>query len=148
MCDTKFGGALRDVDCHWGKRHSQRQATQLRFGVRVERNQLHSLAGGSILFYQFVSTPVEPDVFASCGSDRSIALYDVRTQTPIRKLVMQNKSTKLSWNPMEAFNFTVANEDTNLYSFDMRNLPLRHAYIKILLVQCLTWTTRPLDVSL
>lgn len=66
--------------------------------------------------------PVEPDVFASCGSDRSVALYDVRTQTPIRKLVMQNKCTKLCWNPMEAFNFTVANEDTNLYSYDMRKL--------------------------
>lgn len=53
------------------------------------------------------------------GSDRSVALYDVRTQTPLRKLVMQNKCTKLAWNPMEAFNFTVANEDTNLYSYDM-----------------------------
>ena len=28
----------------------------------------------------------------------------------------------LAWNPMEAFNFTVANEDHNLYSFDMRKL--------------------------
>ena len=35
---------------------------------------------------------------------------------------MQNKCTKLAWNPMEAFNFTVANEDTNLYSYDMRKL--------------------------
>ena len=26
----------------------------------------------------------------------------------------------LAWNPMEAFNFTVANEDCNLYSYDMR----------------------------
>lgn len=32
------------------------------------------------------------------------------------------KSNALSWNPMEAFNFTVANEDQNCYTFDMRNL--------------------------
>jgi len=32
------------------------------------------------------------------------------------------KSNQISWNPMEAFNFTVANEDGNCYTFDMRNL--------------------------
>jgi hypothetical protein len=33
--------------------------------------------------------PAEPDVLASAGSDRSIALYDLRSGTPIRKIVMQ-----------------------------------------------------------
>lgn len=33
--------------------------------------------------------PAEPDVFATTGSDRGIALYDLRSNTPIRKLVMQ-----------------------------------------------------------
>lgn len=28
----------------------------------------------------------------------------------------------VAWNPMEAFNFTCANEDHNLYTFDMRKL--------------------------
>ena len=32
---------------------------------------------------------VEGDVFATSGSDRGIALYDLRSATPIRKLVMQ-----------------------------------------------------------
>ena len=32
------------------------------------------------------------------------------------------KSNSLCWNPMEAFIFTVANEDYKCYSFDMRNL--------------------------
>ena len=45
-------------------------------------------------------------------------------QTPLKKIIMQTKSTKLCWNPMEAFNFTVANEDTNLYSYDMRKLDI------------------------
>ena len=35
---------------------------------------------------------------------------------------MRMRSNALCWNPMEAFNFTIANEDQNLYTYDMRNL--------------------------
>ena len=35
---------------------------------------------------------------------------------------MAMRSNKLCWNPMEAYNFTLANEDHNCYTFDMRNL--------------------------
>jgi WD repeat and SOF domain-containing protein 1 len=66
--------------------------------------------------------PAEPDLFATAGSDRGIALYDLRASTPVRKLVMQTRSNAIAWNPMEAFNFTVANEDCNLYTYDMRHL--------------------------
>jgi hypothetical protein len=31
---------------------------------------------------------------------------------------------QVAWNPREAFNFTVASEDNNLYSFDMRKLDI------------------------
>lgn len=64
----------------------------------------------------------EPDVMATAGSDRGIALYDLRTSTPIRKLIMQTKTNSIAWNPMEAFNFTAASEDCNLYTYDMRKL--------------------------
>lgn len=55
--------------------------------------------------------PAQPNIIGSCASDRSIALYDVRLGTPIRKLVLQMKSNALAWNPMEAFNFTVPYSD-------------------------------------
>ena len=32
------------------------------------------------------------------------------------------KANAVAWNPMEAFNFTAASEDSNLYSFDLRRL--------------------------
>lgn len=35
---------------------------------------------------------------------------------------MQTRGNSLAWNPMEPFHFTVASEDHNLYSFDMRKL--------------------------
>ena len=59
---------------------------------------------------------------ATAGSDRGIALFDLRTSTPIRKLIMQTKTNSIAWNPMEAFNFTAANEDCCLYTYDMRKL--------------------------
>ena len=31
----------------------------------------------------------EPDLLATCASDRGLALYDLRSSTPIRKIVMQ-----------------------------------------------------------
>ncbi|KAF5842529.1 DDB1 and CUL4-associated factor [Dunaliella salina] len=64
----------------------------------------------------------EADLFATTGSDRSVALFDLRSATPIRKIIMQTRCNALAWNPMEAFNFTVANEDCCLYTYDMRKL--------------------------
>jgi len=66
--------------------------------------------------------PAEPDIFATTGSDRSVSLYDLRSRSPLRKLIMQTRANAVAWNPIEAFNFTVASEDCNLYSFDMRRL--------------------------
>lgn len=32
------------------------------------------------------------------------------------------RSNAVAWNPQEPMNFVCANEDTNLYTFDLRNL--------------------------
>ncbi|KAJ1968247.1 Protein sof1 [Dispira parvispora] len=64
----------------------------------------------------------EVDILASCGTDRTIILYDLRTQSPLTKVVTSLKTNAISWNPMEAFTFAAANEDHNVYLFDMRNL--------------------------
>jgi WD repeat and SOF domain-containing protein 1 len=64
----------------------------------------------------------ETSLLASTGSDRSLVLYDLRTNTPLHRSVMTMTSNAVCWNPMEAFNFAVANEDHNIYIFDSRNL--------------------------
>nr|CAD7412150.1 unnamed protein product [Timema poppensis] len=61
-------------------------------------------------------------ILTACASDRSIILYDTREIGPVRKVILKLRSNKLCWNPMEAFIFTCANEDYNLYTFDTRNL--------------------------
>eukprot|EP00961_Rhodomonas_salina_P243490 3290366-Rhodomonas_salina.2 len=48
------------------------------------------------------------DRVASCV--RSIVLHDLRSATPLRKLILHKRSNRVCWNPMEAFNFVVANE--------------------------------------
>lgn len=64
----------------------------------------------------------ETNILASCATDRAIVLYDIRTRTPLQKVVLEYRSNALCWNPMEAYRFIVANEDHNCYQFDMRNL--------------------------
>jgi WD repeat and SOF domain-containing protein 1 len=46
-------------------------------------------------------------VLVSAASDRNLVLYDIRTRSPLRKLIMQMNTNAIAWNPMEAFNFTI-----------------------------------------
>jgi len=66
--------------------------------------------------------PVEENLLGACSSNRSIILYDMREATPLRKVILKMVNNAICWNPMEAFVFTVASEDYNLYTFDMRKL--------------------------
>ncbi|XP_053676086.1 DDB1- and CUL4-associated factor 13 [Anopheles nili] len=87
------------------------------------RNEpLKELKWGVDMLQDVKYNPVESSLLAACGSDRGIILYDQRESKPLRKIVMTLRSNQLSWNPMQAFHFTVANEDFNLYTYDTRYL--------------------------
>jgi WD repeat and SOF domain-containing protein 1 len=58
---------------------------------------------------------VETSILATCATDRAIVLYDLRTSMPLHRTVLNFASNCISWNPMEAYNFAVANEDHNAY---------------------------------
>jgi len=66
--------------------------------------------------------PVETSLLGAAASDRSIILYDTRETRPMRKVILDMRTNAISWNPMEAFVFLAANEDYNVYSFDVRSL--------------------------
>jgi WD repeat and SOF domain-containing protein 1 len=66
--------------------------------------------------------PVENHILLITGYDRTINLYDTRTNNPLKSVELKNKSSAACWNPQEPFNFTVGNEDSNCYTFDMRKL--------------------------
>eukprot|EP00882_Tetradesmus_deserticola_P008927 GHRQ01009417.1.p1 GENE.GHRQ01009417.1~~GHRQ01009417.1.p1 ORF type:complete len:450 (+),score=192.11 GHRQ01009417.1:122-1471(+) len=114
--------AFRAIDHHWRQSlfATAGAAVEVWSHERSEPVNTFSWGADSVLSVKF--NPAESDVFASTGGDRSIALYDLRSARPIRKLVMQTRTNAVAWNPMEAFNFTAASEDCNLYTYDMRKL--------------------------
>ena len=65
---------------------------------------------------------VENHIILATGYDRTITLFDLRTNNPLNSVSLKNKSSCACWNPQEPFNFTVGNEDSNCYTFDMRKL--------------------------
>lgn len=72
---------------------------------------LNCIIGNQLYMASIFNICFAPVFSAACCSDRSIILYDTRDTGPIRKIVMKMRANSLCWNPMEAFNFTVANED-------------------------------------
>lgn len=114
--------SFRGIDHHWTKHLFATCGVAVDIWDHSRSEPINTFTWGadSILSARF--NPAEPDVFATTGSDRGIVLYDLRSSTPARKLVMQTRCNALAWNPMEALHFTVANEDCCLYTFDMRKL--------------------------
>lgn len=64
----------------------------------------------------------ETSILASAGTDRTLIFYDLRTSSPVAKLVTGLRTNAICWNPMEPFNLAAGNEDHNTYVFDMRKL--------------------------
>lgn len=53
--------------------------------------------------------------------------------------MLQTRSNAIAWNPREAFNLTVANEDCCLYTYDIRKLQSATCVHKV----CKTLTSAP-----
>jgi len=67
--------------------------------------------------------PSETSIIASCATDRSIMLFDLRTQEALPdRPILRLASNAVAWNPMEPINLAVANEDHNIYHFDTRHM--------------------------
>lgn len=77
----------------------------------VRFNQVEENVLGNYSKLLLFSNLLIESLTAACASDRSIILYDMRESNPLRKVVLKLRSNTVCWNPMEAFIFTVANED-------------------------------------
>jgi len=116
---------LNNIDHSYGNESifaSAGQIVQIWNYNRSLPTQTFEWGADSILKVKF--NPSEVNLIASTGIDRSVVLYDIRGNTPLKKILLQNKSQCLAWNPMEPINFTVGNDDANCYSFDMRKLEI------------------------
>lgn len=83
---------------------------------------LHSYGWGADTVTCVRWNPGERGLLASTGNDRALTLYDVRSDSPLRKVILAMSANSVAWNPREPLNLTVACEDHNLYTFDMRRL--------------------------
>lgn len=120
----EFSGknAFLGIDHHWDRQQFATAGAAVDIWDHERSDPIHTFSWGADTVTSVRFNPAEPDLFASTSSDRGIALYDLRTSTPVRKLIMQTKSNAIAWNPMEALNFTVASDDSCLYTYDMRHL--------------------------
>ncbi|KAI8832667.1 WD40-repeat-containing domain protein [Chytriomyces cf. hyalinus JEL632] len=117
-----FKSSFTGVSHHRSNPQFATSSNQIDIWDHTQSEPIQSLSWGAETITTVKFNQTETSVLASAGTDRTIILYDLRTNMPISKSVMALKTNAIAWNPMEAFNFTCANEDHNLYSFDMRNL--------------------------
>ncbi|EER02237.1 protein SOF1, putative [Perkinsus marinus ATCC 50983] len=114
---------LSSIDAHWGK--SSMLATA---GETVDiwdynrTTPLSTYEWGTEATLSVKFNPCEECLLGTTAMDNSIGLFDVRMQSGLRKVVLRNRSNAFCWNPRQPLRFSVANEDGNLYTFDMRKL--------------------------
>lgn len=109
-----------DVDAHWGEQLFVSAGTELQVWDVSRSKPTHGFSWGSGSFTRARFNPVEHSVVLALSSDRGITVHDIRAGSSLRKVTMQTRANACAWNPMEAFNFVLASEDHNLYTFDMR----------------------------
>ncbi|KAK9697808.1 hypothetical protein RND81_08G062800 [Saponaria officinalis] len=114
--------AYKAVDHQWGGNLFATAGAQLDIWDHNRSQPVNSFQWGVDTVVSVRFNPGEPNILASSGSDRNIAIYDLRLSTPARKIIMQTRTNSICWNPMEPLNFTAANEDCSCYSFDSRKM--------------------------
>jgi WD repeat and SOF domain-containing protein 1 len=65
---------------------------------------------------------LEHNIILSTASDRSVKLHDLRLHSPVKFFFMEMCSNDILWSKLNPWEFLVANEDSNLYSFDIRKI--------------------------
>ncbi|CAI5737320.1 unnamed protein product [Hyaloperonospora brassicae] len=110
------------IDHHWSQKLFATCGSKVQVWDPSRSTPTHEFAWGADSINSVHFNPAEASLLASTGSDRNVTLYDIRVASSMRKVVMEMRSNALAWNPMEPMNFTVANENHNLYTFDMRKM--------------------------
>ncbi|CAG8635868.1 25583_t:CDS:2, partial [Gigaspora margarita] len=118
---------------------------ELRIWNLSEQTATWNISGHKGIVRGVCCSPTKSDFYYSCGTDKTVKIWNPNelSDEPINTFIgksafsaidhhrsdlifatsgSQMKTNAISWNPMEAFNFTAANEDHNCYTFDMRKM--------------------------
>lgn len=112
--------AFRSLDHHRDDPMFVTGGAEIQLWDENRSRPLSTLSWGADNITRVSFNKTETSILASAGSDNSVVLYDIRTNSPTQKLVQTMRTNAIEWNPIEAFNFVTANEDHNLYYYDMR----------------------------
>ena len=118
----KSASSLFGVDCNWSDETFATCGTAVDIWNPARAEPTMSIPWGVDTVTAVRFNPAERSLIATAASDRNVTLYDLRAAKAIKRVFLTMRTNAIAWNPMEPFNFTVANEDSNLYSFDMRKL--------------------------
>jgi DDB1- and CUL4-associated factor 13 len=113
---------LMSIDHHWVDKQFATCGDSVNVWDATRGDSIHSYKWGADTINSVKFNPAEACLLGSTASDNSVVLYDLRSSQPMKKMFLPMRSNKLAWNPMEPMNFLLANEDHNVYSFDMRKL--------------------------
>jgi WD repeat and SOF domain-containing protein 1 len=120
---TYFGtGAFNAVSHHRSDRNFATASSTVDIWDWSRQKPITTLQWGADTITTVKFNQSETSVLASAGGDRTLILYDLRTNSPLSKITTALRSNQICWNPMEAFNFAAASEDHNVYIFDMRKM--------------------------
>ncbi|KAJ3069746.1 DDB1- and CUL4-associated factor 13, partial [Rhizoclosmatium hyalinum] len=117
-----FKNSFTGVSHHRSQPVFATSSTQIDIWDHTSSEPVQSMSWGAETIMTVRFNQTETNILASAGTDRTVTMYDLRTSVPISKAIMALQTNAIAWNPMEAYNFTCANEDHNLYTFDMRKL--------------------------
>lgn len=114
--------SLMSIDHHWVDSQFATAGEAVCVWDNSRSTPLHTYRWGSDSLLCVKFNPAESCLLASTDNARGVCLYDLRSSQPMKKFLLAGNSNKIAWNPREPMNFVLANEDNNLYSFDMRKL--------------------------
>ena len=83
------------LDHHWAEPTMATCSSQIDIWDHVRSEPIQSFKWGADSIQCVRYNKVETNVLASCASDRSVVLYDVRLKTPIRKLLLSVRGLTL-----------------------------------------------------
>lgn len=114
--------AFKGLDHHFDEDLFVTGGAEIQLWNMSRSNFVLNLSWGADNINNVKFNKTETNVLASCGSDNSIVLYDIRTNSPVQKVVTALRANALAWNPMEAYHFASGHDDHNAYLWDMRDL--------------------------
>ncbi|XP_053990807.1 DDB1- and CUL4-associated factor 13-like isoform X2 [Hylaeus volcanicus] len=117
-------GPLTSVDHHWKKPLFLTTGETLELWDTSRSSPISSYEWGNDCdgLYHGCFNKADTNLLASSGRDNSVCIFDIRSQQPVSRFILKMRTNHLCWNPMQPLLFTCANEDSNLYTFDIRRL--------------------------